>query len=193
MINMNSVVAIFDSHQDAEAALNTLQQAGIDVTKLSIVGRDYQSEEHVTGYYNTGDRVKYWGKLGAFWGGLWGLLVGAAVFVMPGIGPVVVAGPFAASVLGGLEGALTVGGMSALGAGLFSIGIPKNSVLQYETAINADRFLLIVHGGADEVAKVEDLLQTTSAASVEAHSGAPEANTGDDTAVDATAITPVTV
>ena len=38
------------------------------MNQLSIVGRDYHTEEHVVGYYNAGDRMKYWGKLGAFWG-----------------------------------------------------------------------------------------------------------------------------
>ena len=39
---------------------------------LSIVGKDYHTEEHVVGYYTTGDRMLYWGKPGAFWGGFWG-------------------------------------------------------------------------------------------------------------------------
>ena len=65
--------------------------------KLSIVGKDYHTEEHVVGYYSTGDRMLYWGELGAFWGGFWGLLLGSAFFWVPGIGPLVVlTGPLAA-------------------------------------------------------------------------------------------------
>ena len=60
--------------------------------------------------------MKYWGKQGAFWGGLWGLLCGAAFFAIPGIGPVLVAGPLVASIIGALEGAIVVGGLSARGA-----------------------------------------------------------------------------
>ena len=37
--------------------------------KLSIVGKGYHIDKQVVGYYNTGDRMKYWGKVGAFWGG----------------------------------------------------------------------------------------------------------------------------
>ena len=44
--------------------------------KLSILGKDYHTEEHVVGYYKAGDRMKAWGKMGAFWGGMWGLLFG---------------------------------------------------------------------------------------------------------------------
>ena len=107
----NAAIAIFDHHNQAEAAIKELQRAGIDMKKLSIVGRDYHTEEHVTGYYNTGDRMKYWGKLGAFWGGLWGFLFGAAFFWVPGLGPLVVGGPLVSWMVGALEGAVAVGGL----------------------------------------------------------------------------------
>src|SRR5208282_5898912 len=146
MTKTNSVVAIYDTHSLAEEAVKNLQKSGFDMKKLSIVGKDYHSEEDVTGYYNTGDRMKYWGKLGALWGGFWGLLFGAAFFAIPGIGPVLVAGPAVAWIVGALEGAVAVGGLSAVGAGLYSIGIPKDSVLKYEMALKTDKFLLLVHG-----------------------------------------------
>ena len=122
----NSVVAIFESHGQAEDAIRELQKNGFDMKKLSIVGKDYHTEEHVVGYYNTGDRMKYWGKLGAFWGGFWGLLFGSAFFWIPGIGQILVAGPLVMWIVGALEGAVVTGGITALGAGLYSIGIPKN-------------------------------------------------------------------
>ncbi|HTS70914.1 MAG TPA: permease, partial [Terriglobia bacterium] len=112
---------------------------------------------------------KYWGKLGAFWGGLFGLLFGAAFFWVPGIGPMVVAGPLTAWIVAGLEGAVAVGGLSAIGAGLYSIGIPKDSVLKYETAIKSDKFLLVAHGTAAEVAKARDILGTTRPAELSQH------------------------
>jgi len=150
MARENAVVAIYHTHTDAEAAVKELQKAGYDMTKLSIVGKDYHTEEHVTGYYSTGDRMKYWGKLGAFWGGIWGLLFGAAFFAIPGLGPIVAAGPVVAWIVGALEGAVVVGGLDALAAGLYSIGIPKDSVLKYETALKTDKFLLIAHGSPAE-------------------------------------------
>ena len=134
MSDKNSVVAIFESHDRAEDAIRELQKSGFDMKKLSIVGKDYHTEENVVGYYTTGDRMKYWGKLGAFWGGFWGLLFGSAFFWVPGIGQVLVAGPLVMWIVGALEEAAVFGGLSALGAGLYSIGIPKHSVLQYETA-----------------------------------------------------------
>ena len=56
---------------------------------------------------------------------------------------------------------MVVGGLSAVGAGLYSIGIPKDSVVKYETAIKSDKFLVLAHGTADEVAKAKDIMQTT--------------------------------
>jgi hypothetical protein len=147
----NSVVAVYDSHDEAEHAIKALQQAGVDMKSLSIAGRGTHTDEHVVGYYNAGDRMKYWGKVGAFWGGFWGLLFGSALFAIPGIGPVLVAGPLVGWIVAGLEGAVVVGGVSALGAGLVSIGIPKDSVIKYEAALKTDKFLLIVHGSPDAV------------------------------------------
>jgi uncharacterized membrane protein len=161
MTKTNSVVAIYDTHSQAEEAVKNLQKSGFDMKKLSIVGKDYHTDEHVVGYYNTGDRMKYWGKLGAFWGGFWGLLFGAAAFAIPGIGPVLVAGPLVGWIVGALEGAVVVGGLSVVGAGLYSIGIPKDSVMKYESALKADKFILLAHGTAAEVAEARDIIQTT--------------------------------
>ena len=169
MTKTNSVVAIYDTHSQAEEAVKNLQKSGIDMKKLSIVGKDYHSEEDVTGYYNTGDRMKYWGKLGALWGGFWGLLFGAAFFAIPGIGPVLVAGPLVAWIIGALEGAVVVGGLSAVGAGLYSIGIPKDSIIKYESALKADKFIVLAHGTAAEVAKARDIMQTTHPAELALH------------------------
>jgi hypothetical protein len=166
----NAVVAIYKTHAAAEEAVKELQRSGFNLKQLSIVGKDYHTDEQVVGYYNAGDRMKYWGRMGAFWGGFWGLLFGSAFFAIPGIGPVLVAGPLVAWIVAGLEGAVAVGGLSAIGAGLYSIGIPKNSILQYETALKADKFLLLAHGAADEVTKARNILQTTQPEKIELHS-----------------------
>jgi hypothetical protein len=157
----NSVVAIYDTHEQAERAIKELQEGGVDRKSLSIAAKDTHTDEHVVGYYNAGDRMKYWGKVGAFWGGFWGLLFGSAAFAIPGIGPLLVAGPLVGWIIAGLEGAAVVGGVSAIGAGLVSIGIPKDSVLKYEVALKTDKFILVVHGTAVEVAKAKDIIAGT--------------------------------
>ena len=165
----NSVVATYPSHLAAEAAVKDLQQAGFDMKQLSIVGRDYHTDEHVVGYYNAGDRMKYWGKQGAFWGGLWSLLFGSAFFWVPGVGPLLVAGPLVSLIVGALEGAVVVGGLSALGAGLYSLGIPKDSILNYETAIKSGKFLLLAGGSLEDVNHAKDILHRTKPESMEHH------------------------
>ncbi len=170
MSEKNSAVSIFNTHTEAEDAVKELQKAGFEMKKLSIVGKDYHSDEHVVGYYNTGDRVKYWGKLGAFWGGLWGFLFGSAFFFIPGIGPIVVGGPLVSWIIGALEGAAVVGGMSAVGAALYSIGIPKDSIVKYETSLKANKFLLVAHGTGEEVEKAKKILETTKATETTIHS-----------------------
>ena len=169
MSEENSVVAIFASHNQAEEAVRELQKDGFDMKKLSIVGKDYHTDEHVVGYYTTGDRMLYWGKLGAFWGGLWGMLFGAACFWVPGVGPLVVAGPLVTWIVAALEGAVVTGSLTALGAGLYSIGIPTNSVVQYETEVKNGKLLLVAHGTADEVERARDLLHQTQAAETTIH------------------------
>jgi uncharacterized membrane protein len=161
MTNMNSVVAVFGSHDQAEDAIRELQRDGFDMKKLSIVGKDVHTEENVVGYYTTGDRMMYWGKLGAFWGGFWGLLFGSAFFFVPGVGPLLVAGPLVTAIVAALEEAVLVGGFSALGAGLYSIGIPKNSVLQYETEVKNGKLLVVAHGTPEEVDHARTLLNQT--------------------------------
>src|SRR5665811_1723058 len=169
MAENHAVVGVYNSHTQAEASIKELQRSGFDMKKLSIVGKDYHTEEQVVGYYNAGDRMKVWGKLGAFWGGFWGLLFGSAFFMIPGIGPLVVLGPLVGWIVGALESAVVVGGLSALGAGLYSIGIPKNSIMKYELALKSDKFLLLAHGTADEVAKAKDIMQATHAVEVALH------------------------
>src|SRR5580704_14332240 len=165
----NSVVAVFEAHDQAENAIRELQKDGFNMKQLSIVGKDYHTEEHVVGYYSTCDRMAYWGKMGAFWGGFWGLLFGSAFFWVPGIGPLLVAGPLAMWIVGALEGAVVTGGLTALGAGLYSIGIPKHSVLQYETEVKNGKLLLVAHGTTEEVERAKDILHQTQAKATMVH------------------------
>jgi uncharacterized membrane protein len=176
MLIKNSVIALFDQHTQAEKAIEELQEAGFDMKALSIVGKDYHTDEHVVGYYTTGDRMMYWGKNGAFWGGIWGLLFGSAFFMIPGIGPFVAAGPIVAWIVAALEGAAVVGGVSAIGAGLYSIGVPRKSILQYETSLKAGKFMLVVHGTPDEVTRAKKLLDQTGIGVSTLHMEAPVAN-----------------
>ena len=79
------------------------------------------------------------------------------------------AGPFIGWLVGALESAAVVGGLSALGAGLFSLGIPKDSILQYETALKTDKFVLIIHGTAAETTHAKQVLTSTNPENLQHH------------------------
>ncbi|QQO36243.1 hypothetical protein JJC00_12055 [Bradyrhizobium diazoefficiens] len=182
MPDNDAIVAVFTDHQGAEAATKKLAEGGFDLKKLTLVGKGYHSEEKIIGFYNTGDRVRFWGKYGTFWGGLWGLLFGGIFVTVSGVGPVVVLGYLAAVILSGIESAIVVGGVSALGAALYSIGIPKDSVLNYETAVKADGFLVMAHGTAEEMARAKAILDTSNPSRVDVHEDLPEPPPADHSA-----------
>src|SRR6202167_2367333 len=167
----NSVDAVYPTHTEADQAVKELQSGGVDMHKLSIVGKGYHTDEQAVGYYSTGDRMKYWGKVGAFWGGFWGLLFGSAFFMIPGLGPILAAGPIVAWIVAGLESAAVVGGVGALGAGLYSMGIPKDSIVKYEAALKTDQFVLIAHGTPAAVLKAKDIIERTHPAQLAVHAG----------------------
>jgi hypothetical protein len=163
MIESNAIVATYDTHQQAEDAIRELDHSGFSMKQLSIVGKGYHSEEQPVGFYTTGDRMKSWGGFGLFWGALWGMLLGAAFFWIPGIGPLGVAGPFVHILVGAAEGAALVGGVTVLGAALVGLGVPKESVIKYERSLRADKFLLIANGSTDEVEQARQIIARTEA------------------------------
>lgn len=159
----NQAFYVFNTHVEAEEAIQSLSRSGFDVKKLSLVGKGYHTEEHPLGFYTTGDKIKTWGGTGAFWGGMWGLLLAPAVFFIPGLGLVALAGPVVSALVGALEGAVVVGGLSALGAAMTQIGVPKDQVIKYETALKVDKYILMVHGSEEEKAKAHSVLESSKA------------------------------
>ena len=166
MSDKNSLVATFDHHGKAESAVRALQRAGFTMESLSIAGKGDHAEGKAVGYYTAADRMMSWGRDAAFWGGMWGLLFGSAFFLVPGVGPLLVAGPLVAWIVVALEHEVTAGGATALGAALASAGIPELDVHRYESSVKAGKFLLVAHGTADEVTRGKVVL---------ADAGVPEA------------------
>ena len=165
----NAVVAIFAHHREAEDAVRKLAGGGFDMTHFSIVGQGFHSDEKVVGFYNVGDRIKFWGTNGAFWGGIWSLFLGGIFLTIPLVGPVMVLGHLATMVVAAVEGAIVVGGLSALGAALFSIGIPKDSIIQYEETVKTDGYLVVAHGSADEMARAKGVLESSNPKRIDLH------------------------
>ncbi len=163
------VLALFGTHDAADAAVRTLAGAGVPLGSISIVGKNYHREEHAVGYFNAGDRAWFYGKRAAFWGGLAGILLGSGFFYVPFVGSLVALGPLASAIAGGIEGAVLAGGASALYGALSAQGIPKNSVVRYETAIKSDQFLVAVHGPKGDEERIRQLLTQAGGTDVESH------------------------
>src|SRR5487761_837725 len=171
MLQNESVVAVFGEYQEADAAVKKLAKAGVKTNNLSVVGKAYHSDEKVIGFYNASDRMKFWGKRVAFWDGLWGLFGGGVSLTMSVVGPIMILGYLAPIVVSAVDGAVMVGGHSALGAALFSVGVPRNGVVQYEQAVNADGFLVIVHGAFEELTRARAILAQGNSSRVNLHDG----------------------
>lgn len=171
MEKTETVIAVFADHQSAEAAVKELSVAGFEMKNLSVVGKGYHSEEKVIGFYSAGDRIKFWGTHGAFWGGFWGLFLGGLFMTVPVVGHIVVLGYLATVVFSGIETAIVVGGLSALGAALYGIGVPKDSVIEYESALKADSFLVMAHGTAAEMAHAQAILGIAKPSRLDVHAG----------------------
>jgi hypothetical protein len=184
------VIATFDDHLKANSAVRKLIDGGFNMKNFSVVGKGYHTEEKIIGFYNVGDRMKLWGKYGAFWGAIWGLMFGGVFLALPVIGPVIVLGHLAvlvvAAIEGVVEGAVVVGALSALGAALFNYGVPKDSVIKYEAAVKADGFLVVGHGPADEMVRARAVLQGSDARSLDMHQGVSPADVTDHVAPAAT-------
>jgi Heat induced stress protein YflT domain len=167
MLPLNSIIVVYDTQRDAETGVRDLQQVGFDLRKVSILGREHESLEHVVGYYSTGGRMKYWGARGAFWNELWRMLAGAGCFVIPGIGRVLIAGPLTVWVVGALREPIE--DLTAVGAGLQAINIPKAGIRRYESALKMHKLLLIAHGSTQEVLKSRDVLRAGRPAEMDVH------------------------
>ncbi|GEM_PF-227661 len=170
MAHTHTVVAHFPSHREAEQVVLELQKTGFDMQKLSIIGKDYQTTEHVRGFFSWKDTAKagaagggYWGS---FFGGLFGILAGAGVVFVPGMGTIVIAGPIVGVLAGWLEGML-VGGAGAAAIGglagaLGGLGIPTHEVLKYETQIQAGNFIILVTGSDEDVSQAKQMIDKIS-------------------------------
>ena len=171
MSSKGVMIAVYGSHSSAEAGLKMLERGGIEMRRISIVGRDYHTEEQPIGYFNLGDRVRFFGKYGAFWGTLAGILLGSFVMFIPVFGHLIILGPLAATIVSGAQGAVLGGGTGALVGALTAIGVPRDSAVRYETQLKADKFLLLVHGDSQEVSRAQELLARSDAETVETLDG----------------------
>ncbi len=159
----SSIVAVYPDHDAAERAVRRLHAEGIAMGDLSIVGRDFQTTEEPVGFVSARDYATAGAATGAWFGGLFGLCVGAAFLILPGVGPVVIAGPLTAALVAGIEGALAGTALGSLAGALVGWGVPKEKALKYEKHVKGGKFLVIVRGEPEVIARAQNLLGEQSA------------------------------
>ena len=174
-----AVVAIYRSHSDAEAAVRRLSEGGLPITQISIIGRNFETQEDVQGFYRPADAALDGAGQGAWFGGLFGLMMGAmGFFVMPMMGAFMVMGPLSGMIAGAIGGA----GVGALINGLVASGVPREQALKYQERLQAGEFLVVVHGSADAAARAHEILDGTTPAHLQTHSMAAEDSAADSMA-----------
>jgi uncharacterized membrane protein len=164
-----SVVGVYSSVADAEEAIEKLNNDGFPINQVSIVAQDLESEKQVHGFVTAGDIAKGGAVSGAWMGGIFGLLVGAAFLWVPGFGPLLVAGPLAAALLAGIEGTVAGAAGGGLLGALLGWGISKKHILKYEEVIKGGDYLVIAHGSEEEVKRAHAVLDNTKADELNMH------------------------
>jgi hypothetical protein len=154
----NAIVAVLDSYAQAEASLMQLGVSGFEMSKVSVAARDYQPGRQVAGCYGERGAAKYWGQGGEFWTGAWRALSGWAIFWRSEGGPLLVAGPLSGWIKAACENSAVFGGLDPLGAALYGLGIPREAVLRCESAVRAEKILLVAHGAAEDISKARQIL-----------------------------------
>jgi hypothetical protein len=133
-----AAVTVPKLHEESPACARGFQRCVSDMKQLAFEGCERSACETVAGGFSTLGRVKCWGGLGAFWGGVWGWLYGSTFFQYEGAGPLMVAEPMVGWMMGAVEGGLMGGGLSAVGACVFSLVMPKRSRVICETTLNQE-------------------------------------------------------
>jgi len=169
MADKHLCVAIYMTPDQADEAFSRLKAEGFGMDLLSFVGRDYWKD--MKGSRNAGERFLYRGNLGPFWERLWSHLRGWGVFWFFENGPVLVAGPLARTIIATQEEGNGDHHTSGFEAGLSGIGIPKDSLIEYEKALMNNQILVFVRGTLSEINHAEDVLNETRAINHTIHHG----------------------
>lgn len=155
-----TVIALFDTRQDAENAAYELRNQNLRMDDISIVAKD-GAENNTEGDQMTNDNISDGVTTGSVLGGLAGLLIGAGSFVVPGLGVIAAAGPIA----GLLSGAITGG----IVGGLIDLGIPESATPRYEQGLREGKVILTTKATDENVDAVTDILKNFGGFDVEVH------------------------
>ncbi len=152
----NATLTVFKSQPDAEAAVRQLARDGYDLSKVSMVGCDAKQEQAST-------------KIGASWGGIKEMLVGSGFFLVPGIGPLVVAGPLLTWIVQLMGPEVGPDKLGAMAGGLQQLGIPTDSITRCEAALKSGKVVIIAEGSAMAMIHAREVFRRTPVEVIEQH------------------------
>jgi hypothetical protein len=151
MSNPNAALTVFDNPAEIAAVIRQVQVTGSGTNGLSVAWLDQENSSDVTGYYTSGVQMKCRGYLETLWNEIFKVLSGWAIFDIPEIGRVLIVGPLTEWIANALANAAIFSGMSAIGMGLYSVGISRKSIRLCEDALKQGKCILLVNGSEKEV------------------------------------------
>jgi len=160
---MGTVVGLFNTYTDAERAVELLDERGFDRGALSVVAQETAVAERLNPMDGPDDPAEDAGE-GAMIGGLAGLLAGVGALMIPGVGPLFVAGPLASVIASTLAGATAGAVTGGLLGSLTDLGIPEAEAQAYTEGIRSGGVLVSVR--TDREAEARDILRTANAVDV---------------------------
>lgn len=157
---VKSVIGVFDSRHNAEQAVKALRTQGFTTEEINIVSKkNNQQRGQNDGYFE--DDVSDGTLTGGTIGGIGGLLLGAGALAIPGVGPIVAAGPIAAALSGVVAGGIV--------GGLIDWGIPAEAGKRYEQHVVQGGILTIIRSDATKANQAAQVLRQNGAKDVETH------------------------
>lgn len=155
---MRTVTGLYDSHDDARAAVKALEDAGVSSDDISIVSHK-DGKEDVEGQGNNAAEGAGTGAgIGAVAGGAGGLLAGLGMLAIPGVGPVVAAGWLAATAVGAVAGAVAGGAAGGIVGAMIESGVPEKDAHLYAEGVRRGGSLVVAKVGDDKAAASEAIL-----------------------------------
>ena len=165
----NTLIAVYDNHDDAAWAVETLLNGGINKFHITVLGKGDFEEYDKFEFNKENEDAVFWGEQGAFWGALWGFLLGGLVVFVPGFGSLVASGPLIGSLSGLAAGATLGAAVSAMVAWFMDLGMTKAEAKHYEDMLKQGKNLVIVQGSVEEVKKAKSLLENQGKGEVKLH------------------------
>lgn len=157
------MVSVFESAERAQEAIDRLEEAGFDASKLSVIGKEEPSVVRPMGVAVAGARAAVWGQRSALWDRLIDTPAAIALIWVPFIGHVVAVGPAARVLAGGHWQAQASRHSSALARMLTLAGMSPGEVQTYEAAVRGGQILLLLHGSSADAVRARHLLNSLHA------------------------------